>query len=1133
MNFRFLLSILTITAAAAQTVAAEHAAASRLANGRWVKIKVAHEGIQQISHAQLREWGFDDPSRVNVYGYGGTALALERIGAGSDDIAPTASVHTADGRLLFYGDADLRYDLRSFDATEDITKETGTFWRRNIYDDGGYYFLSDCEEHYSAPVIAAPGSEGESVYTGHMHVDITDIDRLAPIGMGSVFCERSFSSSDPYTFDFSFLDCVPSELSDGPARNAVLVYHAMAPNSAGDLSGAQVVHTLQGDAAAFVSHQSPANPPKYSVDDYLSMNGSIVFSGIADSHGTLSLSRPAVAEKFTYYMDRHALVYPRLNRLPQDCSQLIMQYPVSQQGLAIRIADATPSQQLWDVSNPAAVRILEMQASGDDAIATMPESYSRANPGRLMLFDTAGSHYRPQFVCEVAPQNIHGGETPALAIITTAENEPYARILAEAHERIDGIKVGVYLNEQVLNEFASGANTPMAYRRLARMLYDRNPAEFRYILLLGASNWDHRGITETHPSEMLAIHECAVPSARMNTNTCYASDAFVGCLDDVSYLDAYKAPMTVAVGRIPAHNQAEAASMVQHTVDYIENPPAASSYYHALMASAPADAYEHYYYCDAVADELAAGGHDFIISRLPLIAYPMENNKYVEARRRLTDHLSEGRGLFTYFGHSEAGNILTSSSFYSCAVADALNYDTPPYAVLATCNAFAIDNNRPCVANSMLAKRGGGAIGIIAATRSVFSDYNRIFAVSIARAYAAAQPGQTTGDIFRNGYNNLMNNSTTGVRYNTRCYNLCGDPAVRLPIAEKTITLDAAGSDGAASPAMGLAALTLRGHIDAGDGTADTAFNGTADIIVYDTPVSGTIQVPDASAKQTPDIVIDNSRLATVSVPVHDGTWSAEIFLPAFSNPGKTYAVGVDAGNAEGTSAHGYFSALPTAAETASADGVDTSAPEITEMYIGSPDFTDGDLTGADITVFARIHIPTTGLNINAAPLTGASRITLDGSDTRSNISGYMQQETDNTLLLSMPYSNLSDGRHTITLTVANNLGHTSGRTVGFTVRGSAAAASLSVAERPARTQATLSLDHNLGNGASATLIIENHTGDTVHTSGDTTSWDLTDNDGLPVPDGIYYAYVLLRSGLHNCHTQPVEIIVVRDNGAQ
>ncbi|MDE5749368.1 MAG: hypothetical protein K2H87_01200, partial [Duncaniella sp.] len=51
-----------------------YAPSSVLAEGRWVKISVAETGMHLISTADLRAWGFTDPSAVRVYGYGGRRI---------------------------------------------------------------------------------------------------------------------------------------------------------------------------------------------------------------------------------------------------------------------------------------------------------------------------------------------------------------------------------------------------------------------------------------------------------------------------------------------------------------------------------------------------------------------------------------------------------------------------------------------------------------------------------------------------------------------------------------------------------------------------------------------------------------------------------------------------------------------------------------------------------------------------------------------------------------------------------------------------------------------------------------------------------------------------------------------------
>ncbi|MDE6269353.1 MAG: hypothetical protein K2M12_00670, partial [Muribaculaceae bacterium] len=97
-----------------------YAASSRLAQGTWMKGHVNTEGIHEISYDQLRAWGFADPAKVNVYGYGATALALDRLSEGADDLPPTPTVHTADGRRRCYAAGALRLDLRHAAGHDDL-----------------------------------------------------------------------------------------------------------------------------------------------------------------------------------------------------------------------------------------------------------------------------------------------------------------------------------------------------------------------------------------------------------------------------------------------------------------------------------------------------------------------------------------------------------------------------------------------------------------------------------------------------------------------------------------------------------------------------------------------------------------------------------------------------------------------------------------------------------------------------------------------------------------------------------------------------------------------------------------------------------------------------------------------------
>lgn len=1133
MNFRTKLSLLAALTAGCACAADSHAPASRLAQGHWVKIKVEKEGIHQISLETLRQWGFDSPERVNVYGYGGTALAMERLHPEIDDLQPTMSMRTPDGRLLFYADATLRYDTRNYDGAESFTNEAGTGWRHNIYSDHACYFLSDCDTPALPTAVSAPDAPGDTPYTGHIHVDAVDSDLTAPMAMGSLYFERTFTAADPYTTHITATDRVAAETPSAPERPATFAYLAYGKAGAGDISGSEVQHTVTGEAAAMIRTHRQGEASRYSIDDWLPMRGSITFEpGESPLSGNVSLARPEAASALTYYIDRHTFIYPRLNRLPEGMPQLLMQYPSSVEGRAIVVAGATPAQHLWDVSSPAAVRELELRMQPDgSALAAMPAAYSTASPGRLVLFDSACEHPEPELIGEVEPQNIHAMPAPHMLIITTDALAAYAHRLADAHRRLQGIDVEVVTSQQAYNEFSSGTPTPMAYRRMAHMFYRRDPEKFRYILLLGPSRWDHRGIIEHTSSEQLAIYECSVPDARATTTSAFCSDAFIGCMDDFGYTHAAAAKMHVCVGRLPAATEGDAYNMVRHTIEYMENPPAAAAMRRTIAASAPADRYEHFNYCEDVNNVLENAPGGFIISRLPIMAYPTQGNDYSEANRSLRQHLDEGRGLFTYFGHSSSGTLLTGVSFYGSGMARSLSYSSAPVALLATCNAYAPDRATVGVSADMLAKCGGGAIAAIAACRSVYSHLNRQFALYVAEAYTSATPGTSTGDIYRNARNKMIAEKTNSqARFNTNCYGLCGDPAVVLSVPDAEIKLTAVnGQAPGECPAEGLSVLRLEGYVAGDDDGIIEDFNGTADIVIYNTNAKGSILIVDPQATETPEIILSNMPMATATATVQQGRWSADIFLPEFMAAGNTFAIGADAVNTEGSSAaHGYFAGLPTAARPADTAGLDTTAPHITEMYIDSPDFRDGDEVGGDFTVHARISVPATGVCVNAAPLTGASRLTLDSSSTRGNLAGYIRPDGDGFVRIEMPYSGVTSGRHSITLTASNNVGVATEHTIGFAVASQETAASMAVEERPARTQATFSLNHTMPDNADILLIIEDAAGNTVRTL-NTTEWDLRDTLGAPVPDGIYSAHALVKHGLQHTCSETVEVIVLHD----
>lgn len=129
--------------ATAQTRAGEiestqtYADNSVLREGQWAKIRVSKTGIHQLTADVIRRAGFNDISKVKIYGYGG-ALIPERLTQDylreHDDLKEIAA-YSANGAKFFYAQGPVSWDSKTAERRN-----------RNFYSDYGYYFITESSE---------------------------------------------------------------------------------------------------------------------------------------------------------------------------------------------------------------------------------------------------------------------------------------------------------------------------------------------------------------------------------------------------------------------------------------------------------------------------------------------------------------------------------------------------------------------------------------------------------------------------------------------------------------------------------------------------------------------------------------------------------------------------------------------------------------------------------------------------------------------------------------------------------------------------------------------------------------------------------------------------------------------------
>lgn len=124
-------------AKAAESKTERWAKKSVLASGSWAKIRVPSTGVYQLTDALIRKAGFNDLSKVKVYGYGGglhSETLLDDKIREYDDLkeVPTCTVG---GRKLFRAVGPITWN-----------SQTTSTRNRNPYSDYGYYFITQNDD---------------------------------------------------------------------------------------------------------------------------------------------------------------------------------------------------------------------------------------------------------------------------------------------------------------------------------------------------------------------------------------------------------------------------------------------------------------------------------------------------------------------------------------------------------------------------------------------------------------------------------------------------------------------------------------------------------------------------------------------------------------------------------------------------------------------------------------------------------------------------------------------------------------------------------------------------------------------------------------------------------------------------
>ena len=810
--------------------------------------------------------------------------------------------------------------------------------------------------------------------------------------------------------------------------------------------------------------------------------------------------------------------------------------------LEFALAGFASAPQVWDVTEPGAVRALGVQPRGDRWVLQLDVA---DGPRELVAFEAGGAAVRqPVRGRAVANQNLHGlTGSPDYVVVSHPTFAGVARQLADRRRDRDGLAPLVVTTEQVYNEFASGVSDMRAVRDFMKFLYDRAPQgqEPGYLLLFGDGHYDFRGIKTDVPNYVPAYE-----SENMFDRTrSFTSDDYFGLLGDdegiwpyVSESSTVGGRVDLAIGRIPARTVEDAARVVRKIVEY--ESPETRGEWRTRFTFVADDQYPndfdrdlHVQNADVTARTVVAEEPSATIQKIYAPSYPLDRGVRGDRRPRVNEAIekaiNEGTLVWNYSGHG-GPDALGDEKYVDERLLNALdNAGRYPVFVTATCSfgKFDIADDQSLAEQFLLAPDKGG-VAMLTTVRLVYTSTSQTslnlglnieLTDQMLRREPDGRPARIGDALFR------TKNTTVGAQHNNRKFNLLGDPAMRLGLPVRDVAIDAPAEITAFEEA------TLAGRVLTPEGALDAGFSGEVTVTVYDAartvdlPADACCSLGDSNGDRRSDYEVQTDRIFSGRARVEGGRFTASFLVPqdiSYSGDSARVAAYVN-GMAGGTSLDGYGESEATrVSEQAGVRPDDDDGPTV-RLFLNDTTFVSGASVAPGATLIARLR-DASGINTVGAGVGHTLLLTIDGDaenaiDVGSAYQGDVGTYRSGEVRFALP--ELAPGPHTLTLTAWDAVNNASTAELAFVMEEGEALAVRSVLPYPNPTAGPTRFvfEHNrVGARARVQLRIYTIAGRPIRTIGPDEAlpggvltsasvqipWDGLDDDADRLASGVY-----------------------------
>lgn len=999
---------------------------SALNSGTLYKFGVAQSGIYKLDYGFLKnELGISnldniDPRTIRLFGNGGAMLPERNSDLRADDLTENAVlvVGEADGKfdqndyILFYAVGPEPWYYRPGTVDPELTV------RKNLYDIRGWYFIKTGDGNglrltEQASVSAAAVTEEFDDYRRIEEEKVNLLDfSTSGQGSGKKWFGDYFYQTRERTYSFSF----PNLVNGATARIRAEFAGRSGVSSSVKMTAGVTVFTRTINGVNVSNNEA-------SFAALGVMQGSFLPTG---DQFDVRLQYPEVAQQSEGWLDFIEINVRRQLKMSGSVMEFRDVRSLTQAATTFRLSGVSGNLTVWDITNPQQPFLQQKTQNG----GTVEFGANTSTLRSFIAFYDNATFPKPESIAgKLANQNIHALENLHMAIVYHPDFEAQANQLAEHRRSFSNLDVATVNIFQLYNEFSSGGKDPVAIRDFAKMLYDRNPNQFEYLLLLGDGSFDPKNNTNSTANlDYIPVFE--TPES-FSPITAYPSDDFFALLSDNEGASLVGA-LDIAVGRLTVGTPSEAQIVVDKILAYDKSPATLGDWHlRTVFLADDEDNDVHLGQAEDLSNMTAATEDWFNISKIYFDAYQQVatsgGQRYPDAQSAINSDVFKGALLLQYIGHGGPRGLAQERVVTNNDIAGWENPNRYPLIITATCSFGGYDDYTLTTGGEQaLLKNNSGAIALFTTVRAVFIGGNNILTDAVQRFIFKRVNGQyrSIGDILKDAKNSL-----TSDQDNARRFTLLGDPAMFLAMPEyRVATTKINDRDvvmGQMDTLKALMPVKVEGVVTDTLGNLLDNFNGRVTVSVFDKAQElSTLGQDETSSVRK--FTVQRNIIFKGSSTVTNGRFRIEFIVPKDIN--YVYGIGKISYYAENGTPLDAAGADENIVIGGNANLIQDDKPPLVMPFLNTDAFVTGGLTDDNPRVLIKCA-DDYGMNVSGTSLGHDLTAVLDGNVLETIVlNDFYVSEQDNFRRgqAVFPLRNLAPGRHTLHVKgwdIANNPG--------------------------------------------------------------------------------------------------------------